>query len=224
METRDLSAEGTDSWGERWLARLRRELNPAQFQFATATDPVILGLAGPGSGKTRALVYRTAHLIENGTPPERILLLTFTNKAAEEMKERLEKLLGFWPRELWAGTFHSIGARILRRHATLFERSSNFTILDDDDSRQTFKQLVHSLSQSLGEEERNLLIKRGMLGRVISQARNSELSIKDVLAESFPYRIEFLELVENLAEAYAQKKKESNAFDFDLFEAMNVFK
>ena len=68
METRDLSAEGTDSWGERWLARLRRELNPAQFQFATATDPVILGLAGPGSGKTRALVYRTAHLIENGTP------------------------------------------------------------------------------------------------------------------------------------------------------------
>jgi len=92
-----------------WSERLRCELNEAQFKFATADDAVILGLAGPGSGKTRALVYRAAHLIKCGVPPGEILLLTFTNKAAEEMKERLSKLLGSWPEGLWAGTFHSIG-------------------------------------------------------------------------------------------------------------------
>ncbi|MEW5785815.1 MAG: ATP-dependent helicase [Bacillota bacterium] len=215
MGKQHISDQDSDPRAEKWLARLRRELNPAQFQFATAVEPVILGLAGPGSGKTRALVYRTAHLIESGIPPERVLLLTFTNKAAEEMKDRLKSLLGFWPQELWAGTFHSIGARILRRHALLVERNSSFTILDDDDNRQLLKQLVNSLSRSLGEEERSLLLKRGLLARVISQARNSDLTVKEVLAESYPFRLEYLELVQNLAEMYAQKKRESNALDFD---------
>ncbi len=198
-----------------WLERLRREMNQAQYTFATASDPVILGLAGPGSGKTRALVYRAAHLVKSGVPPEQILLLTFTNKAAEEMKDRLKKLLGFWPQELWAGTFHSVGARILRRYASLTGRSSNFTILDDDDSRGLLKQLINSLSQSLGEEEKNLLIKRGFLARMISQARNSSLTIKEVMEEVYSYRMEYLELVENLAALYEQNKRESNAFDFD---------
>ncbi|HOL17930.1 MAG TPA: ATP-dependent helicase [Bacillota bacterium] len=200
---------------EAWLARLRREVNQAQYTFATAPDPVILGLAGPGSGKTRALVYRAAHLVKSGVAPEEILLLTFTNKAAEEMKERLKRLLGFWPQELWAGTFHSIGARILRRHAALTGRSSNFTILDEDDSRSLFKQLVSEFSPGLGEEEKNLLLKRGFLERVLSQARNSGLTIKEVMEEDYYYRIEYLELVQNLAALYEQKKKEINAFDFD---------
>jgi len=200
---------------EDWLKQLRRETNQAQYTFATAVDPVILGLAGPGSGKTRALVYRAAHLIMSGTPPEKILLLTFTNKAAEEMKERLKRLLGFWPQELWAGTFHSIGARILRRHASFAGRSSSFTILDDDDSKALLKQLVKSLSRNLGEEEKNLLIKRGLLARIISQARNSGLTIKEVMEEYFYYRMEYLELVQNLAALYEQSKLTSNAFDFD---------
>lgn len=198
-----------------WLDRLRREMNQAQYTFATALDPVILGLAGPGSGKTRALVYRAAHLVKSGVSPEQILLLTFTNKAAEEMKDRLKRLLGFWPQELWAGTFHSIGARILRHHASLAGRGGNFTILDDDDSRGLLKQLVNSLSQSLGEEEKNLLLKRGLLPRIISQARNSSLTVKEVMEEVYYYRIDYLELVQNLAGLYEQKKRESNAFDFD---------
>jgi DNA helicase II / ATP-dependent DNA helicase PcrA len=208
----DSLPEGAD---RPWLERLQQELNPAQFEFATAGSTMILGLAGPGSGKTRALVYRTAHLIKSGVPPEEILLLTFTNKAAEEMKERLKTLLGFWPQGLWAGTFHSIGARILRRHAALAGRSSNFTILDDDDSRAVFKQLVGSLSRSLLEEERNLLLKRGLLSRIISQARNSSLTIKEVMEEDYAFRLEYLELVQNLADLYAGQKRESNAFDFD---------
>jgi len=198
-----------------WLERLRRELNAAQFRFATAGDDVILGLAGPGSGKTRALVYRAAHLVKSGIPPHQILLLTFTNKAAEEMKERLSALLGSWPEGLWAGTFHSIGARILRRHAPLVRRQSNFTILDEDDSRSIFRQLTGTLSHALDEEERRLLLKRGLLGRIISRARNSGLTIREVMEDEYTFGLDYIPLMEKLALLYEQKKEESNAFDFD---------
>lgn len=198
-----------------WLERLKHELNPAQYEFATAEDEAILGLAGPGSGKTRALVYRCAHLVKGGVAPEQILLLTFTNKAAEEMKERLKKLLGFWPRELWAGTFHSTGARILRRYAHLAGRRANFTILDEEDSRNLLKQIAAGRSTRLDEDERALLFKRGLLARIISQARNSALPIAEVIREYYPYRLAYVELVEELAGLYAQKKEASNAFDFD---------
>ncbi len=196
-----------------WIERLQSELNPAQFEFATACDPALLGLAGPGSGKTRALVYRAAHLLKSGVQPEHLLLLTFTNKAAGEMKDRLEGLLGYLPYNLWAGTFHSIGARILRKHAALAGRTPNFSIFDEDDTRITLKQILKSLS--IGEEERKLILQRGLLGRIISQARNSALSIKEVMEEDYPYRLEYLEVIKNTAELYEQKKIESNAFDFD---------
>ncbi len=196
-----------------WLEQLQGELNSEQYEFATADDPALLGLAGPGSGKTRALVYRAAHLIKSGARPEELLLLTFTNKAAGEMKDRLEKLIGFLPHYLWAGTFHSIGARILRSHAHLAGRTPNFTIMDEDDSRLLLKQILASLS--LGDEERKTIMKRGLLGRIISQARNSGLSIKSVMEEDYPYRLEYLEIVTSCAEQYELKKRESNAFDFD---------
>jgi len=196
-----------------WVASLKNELNEAQFEFATSEDPALLGLAGPGSGKTRALIYRAAHLVKCGVRPEELLLLTFTNKAAGEMKDRLENLLGFLPHYLWAGTFHSIGARILRSHAHLAGRTANFTILDEDDSRVMLKQILKSLS--IGDEERKIIMKRGLLGRIISQSRNSGLSIKSVMEEDYPYRLEYLEVVTNTAEQYEQKKRESNAFDFD---------
>lgn len=201
--------------GSDWLERLRRELNQAQFQFATADSAMILGLAGPGSGKTRALVYRAAHLVLSGVAPEKILLLTFTNKAAEEMKERLKVLLGFWPQGLWAGTFHSIGARILRRHAAAVGRQANFTILDDDDSKNLLKQIAAGLVPRLDEDDHKLLIRRGLLGRLISQSRNSDLSIRQVMEEYYPYRLELLDLVEEMSTTYERQKAEANAFDFD---------
>jgi DNA helicase II / ATP-dependent DNA helicase PcrA len=209
------SPDGPAGPSEEWLKRLRRDLNPPQLEFATTQAGAILGLAGPGSGKTRALVYRCAHLLQSVASPDELLLLTFTNKAAEEMKERLKKLLGAWPRDLWAGTFHSTGARILRHHAALVRRSGNFTILDEDDSRAMFKHIINAYSPRLGEEERNVLLKRGLLGRVITQARNSDLAIREVMLEHYPYRLDYLELIEELAGRYAQKKEESNALDFD---------
>ena len=94
-----------------------RELNPQQLAAVTAPPGPALVIAGAGSGKTRTLTYRVAYLLEQGIPAERILLLTFTNKAAGEMMRRIGDLLGHELRSLWGGTFHSIGARILRLHA-----------------------------------------------------------------------------------------------------------
>ncbi len=197
----------------KWLEFLKSELNPQQFEFATTEDPALLGLAGPGSGKTRALIYRAAHLIKCDVQPEELLLLTFTNKAAGEMKERLESLLGFLPRDLWAGTFHSIGSRILRRHAERLERTANFTILDEDDSRSALKQILTTLDVS--DDDRKIIMKRGLLGRIISQSRNSGLTIREVMEEDYPYRLEYLETISQVAGLYEEKKQESNAFDFD---------
>src|SRR5216684_9405697 len=103
------------------------ELNEQQFEAVTATPGPALVIAGAGSGKTRTLTYRVAYLLEQGIPPERILLLTFTNKAAKEMMRRVADLLGQELTSLWGGTFHSIGNRILRQQAPLlgYERDFN---------------------------------------------------------------------------------------------------
>ena len=212
-ESRTFAEE--DELDSGWTEQLRRELNRPQLEFVTAKEAVILGLAGPGSGKTRALVYRAAHLIRCGVPPGKILLLTFTNKAAEEMKGRLQQLLGSWPGGLWAGTFHSFGAQLLRRHASLVQRKSNFTIMDEDDSRAMLRRLAAGLPHSLEEEERRLLFRRGLLGQMISRSRNSQLSLREVVLDDYPFSFEHLTLIEELASLYEQEKEKANAFDFD---------
>ena len=111
------------------------ELNPIQRQAVETTDGPVLIVAGPGSGKTRVLTYRIAHLINKGAAPWNILTLTFTNKAAREMKERIEKVVGTKANNVWAGTFHSVFARILRVEAEKIGYPSNFTIYDTDDSK-----------------------------------------------------------------------------------------
>src|SRR6202034_1398853 len=116
-----------------------RELNPQQLAAVTAPPGPALVIAGAGSGKTRTLTYRVAYLLEQGIPPDRILLLTFTNKAAGEMMRRVSDLIGTELRTLWGGTFHSIGARVLRSHADALGYQRDFTILDRDDAKDLIK-------------------------------------------------------------------------------------
>src|SRR6266404_4512432 len=111
------------------------ELNAQQHAAVTAPPGPSLVIAGAGSGKTRTLTYRVAYLLEQGIPPDRILLLTFTNKAAKEMMRRVGDLLGQELPALWGGTFHSIGSRILRQHANLLGFQRDFTILDREDAK-----------------------------------------------------------------------------------------
>lgn len=118
------------------------ELNPEQLQVVTETEGPLLVLAGAGSGKTRSIIFRCAHLLRNlNVPPWNILVVTFTNKAARELQDRLEKLLNFPVRSLWVGTFHSICSRILRVEAAHLPFGSNFSIYDDDAQKSLLKKI-----------------------------------------------------------------------------------
>ena len=121
-------------------------LNPEQREAVQHGDGPLLVLAGAGSGKTRVLTVRAARLIEEeGIPPERLLAVTFTNKAASEMRERIAGLLGQRPRGMWTGTFHSVAARLLRREAEHLDRDHNFTIYDQDDSLRAVKRAMEEV-------------------------------------------------------------------------------
>src|ERR1044071_1583671 len=119
-----------------------RELNEQQLAAVTAPPGPALVIAGAGSGKTRTLTYRVAYLLEQGIPPDRVLLLTFTNKAAGEMMRRVADLLGHELSALWGGTFHSIGNRVLRLHAKLLGFERDFSIMDRDDAKHLISTCV----------------------------------------------------------------------------------
>jgi len=122
------------------------ELNDVQRKAVETVDGPVMVIAGPGSGKTRVLTYRIAHLINVGVAPWQILALTFTNKAAREMKERIEKVVGPKAQKVWAGTFHSLFARILRREAHHLGYPNDFTIYDTDDSKSVIKEVLKQMS------------------------------------------------------------------------------
>lgn len=122
------------------------QLNESQREAAACTEGPVMIIAGAGSGKTRTLTYRIAYLISQGVDPFNILALTFTNKAAAEMKERIMKLVGSEARNIWMGTFHSVFARILRSEANKLGYINTFTIYDNDDSKSAIKQIVKALN------------------------------------------------------------------------------
>src|SRR5271167_1592207 len=119
-----------------------KELNEQQHAAVTAPPGPALVIAGAGSGKTRTLIYRVAYLLENGIAPNEILLVTFTNKAAREMLERVSSLLPNDTAGLWGGTFHSIGNRMLRRHAAAAGFQNGFSIMDREDQQDMLESVV----------------------------------------------------------------------------------
>ena len=161
-----------------------RELNPQQLAAVTAPPGPALVIAGAGSGKTRTLTYRVAYLLEQGIPADRILLLTFTNKAAGEMMRRVSDLLGQELPSLWGGTFHSIGARILRSHADLLGYQRDFTILDRDDA----KDLIKACIADAGIETKGTHFpKPEVLNEIFSLAVNTHQAVEELLDAQFSY-------------------------------------
>ncbi|PIQ20531.1 MAG: ATP-dependent DNA helicase, partial [Cytophagales bacterium CG18_big_fil_WC_8_21_14_2_50_42_9] len=145
-------------------------LNDSQRQAVEQTEGPVMIIAGAGSGKTRVLTYRIAHLIAKGVDPFNILSLTFTNKAAREMRERIEKVVGGEAKNIWMGTFHSVFARILRAEAPKIGYPSSFTIYDTDDSKTLIRNIVKEMSLD------DKLYKPGMVLGRISAAKNKLIS------------------------------------------------
>ena len=188
------------------------KLNEPQRQAVTRTDGPVMIIAGAGSGKTRVLTFRIAHLLQKGVDPFSILSLTFTNKAAREMRNRIENLVGAAARSLWMGTFHSVFARILRQEAERLGYPSNFTIYDTDDS----KSLIKSILKEMNLDDKTY--KPGMvLGRIsmaknnlitaASYYQNEELNQQDKNAN----RPKFAEIFK----AYTDRCFRAGAMDFD---------
>ena len=188
---------------EEWLAAL----NPEQREAVRHFEGPILVLAGAGSGKTRVLTTRIAHLIhEFGVDPASILAVTFTNKAAGEMRERVRGLLGREPGGMWIGTFHSIGARLLRRHAEALGWSSSFSIYDADASLAEIKRTMDRLNISQKKWH-----PKGIRSS-ISDAKNRlipPVEYEKLAADAFS------RVVAQVFPAYQAALKDQNAFDFD---------
>ena len=188
------------------------ELNEQQYAAVAAAPGPILVIAGAGSGKTRTLTYRVAYLLENGVDPRNILLLTFTNKAARQMLDRVANLLPVDASGLWGGTFHSIGNRMLRRHGSALGFSSGFTILDREDQ----KDLIDTVVASSGINPKEIRFPKGdVLADIFSFTVNTERTIEELLAEKFPYFLPLVEQIRDVHARYERKKKATNSMDFD---------
>jgi DNA helicase II / ATP-dependent DNA helicase PcrA len=189
-----------------------RELNEQQHAAVTALPGPALVIAGAGSGKTRTLIYRVAYLLEQGIPPDRILLLTFTNKAAKEMMRRVSDVLGSDLSALWGGTFHSIGNRILRRHAETLGFRPDFTILDREDAKELLKACLDSANIDVKETR---FPKPEVLAEIFSFAANTQRSTSDVLASEFDYFDSLAQQIDDVQQRFARRKRDTNVMDFD---------
>src|SRR5438105_1630769 len=188
------------------------ELNEQQLAAVTAPPGPLLVIAGAGSGKTRTLTYRVAYLLENGIDPRNILLLTFTNKAARQMLDRVANLLPVDASGLWGGTFHAIGNRMLRRHGRALSYSSGFTIMDREDQ----KDLLNSVVASAGIDPKEIRFPKGdVLAEIFSFVVNTETPMEELLGEKFPYFLPLLDKIKDVHARYEKKKKAINSMDFD---------
>ena len=186
-------------------------LNPEQCAAATAGDGPLLVLAAAGTGKTRTLVHRVAYLIEQGVSPDRILLLTFTNRAAREMLERAEKVVGPAVSSIWSGTFHSICARLLRRYGNAIGYESSFQILDEDDQ----KKLIADIIKANVKEPKDFP-KKEIVAKMISEAANEQKPVAFIAARWQTKAAGFEpEQIETIANFYTARKQELGAMDFD---------
>ena len=202
------------------VKEILESLNEAQRAAVVHTKGPVMVIAGAGSGKTRVLTYRIAYLLEKGADPFNILALTFTNKAAKEMKERITKLVGGEARNVWMGTFHAIFARVLRVDGHLLGYPSNFTIYDTDDSKSMIKGILKEMGLESKVYEPNYILHRissskSNLLSAAEYASNAEVQMQDKAAGK--------PLTGEIFMKYNNKLKRNSAMDFDdLLYNMNI--
>ena len=197
-------------------------LNDVQRQAVEQTDGPVLVVAGPGSGKTRVLTYRIAHLINTKVPPWEVLALTFTNKAAREMKERISKVVGDQANQVWAGTFHSIFSRILRYEADKIGYNSNFTIYDTDDTKSVLNAILKEMH--LDPKTYSVNSVRSRISSAKSNLITPKLYERDNSLLEQDRRSQ-MPMIHKIYTAYVNRCKKSNAMDFDdlLFRLFELF-
>lgn len=194
------------------MSKYLETLNPPQREAVLHTDGPLMIIAGAGSGKTRVLTFRIAHLLEKGVDPHNILALTFTNKAAAEMRHRIEKLIGPDARSLWMGTFHSVFSKILRIEADRIGYPSNFTIYDTDDA----KSLIRSILKEMQLDDK--VYKVGQVLSRISGAKNRLISPAAYARDPYLLEGDAMANKPRMAEIYAEYNRrlfKAGAMDFD---------
>src|SRR5215204_3704027 len=195
------------------LTRYKSELNEEQFHVVTAPPKASLVVAGAGSGKTRTITYRVAYLIEQGVSPQRILLATFTNRAAREMLRRVESLTGNQNvHRIWGGTFHRIANMMLRRHATSIGYDSNFSILDSEDARDL---IALCIEDAAIDTKAKRFPKPEVVQDIISYANNTDTPIDDIVIDKYPYFEPLIPQIKRVDQIYMLRKRERNVMDYD---------
>ncbi|MBF0495464.1 MAG: ATP-dependent helicase [Deltaproteobacteria bacterium] len=188
-----------------------KELNESQYEAVFFQDGPCLVIAGAGSGKTRALVYRVARMVEDGVPPNNILLLTFTRRSAQEMLNRAGQLIDHELSDVSGGTFHATANACLRRYSHAIGLPPNFVILDQADMESAISQFKPSMSR----ESKVRLPKTRTVVQIVSKCRNLSLSLNDVLKKEFPQFFPVLDQLETIYDQYARYKRDSGLLDYD---------
>ena len=183
------------------------DLNEQQLAAVSSPPGPSLVIAGAGSGKTRTLTYRVAYLLDRGIDPRNILLLTFTNKASKEMLERVRSLVPRDVSEMWGGTFHSVGNRILRRHAEEIGFTKSFSIMDRDDQKSLMNTVI---AECEIDTTARRFPKPDVLISIFSLIENTGIALEELLEDRYPYFEEWAEEAR-----YRVKKRQINSMDFD---------
>ena len=187
-------------------------LNASQLKAVMCREGPVLVIAGAGSGKTRTLVYRVARLVETGVPPESILLLTFTRKAAGEMLERAARLTDERCRFVSGGTFHSLAHKVLRWAAQSLGLDNTFTILDRSDREEVIQSLVQDMNIDKGAIR---FPKRATLANILSKAANLECGVEPLMEEEYAQFLEYAPQLKKLQALYGAYKKDNRLMDYD---------
>jgi DNA helicase-2/ATP-dependent DNA helicase PcrA len=191
----------------------RRALNDEQYAAVTAPPGPVLVLAGAGSGKTRTLTYRVAWLLSQGVPPSDILLLTFTNKAAKEMLQRVEELTSVPGYRFWGGTFHHIGHKILRANSEVVGLERSFTILDAEEAEHFLRDTVEEVDKGFFKNKEHP--RPGVLFSIFSLARNTCIPLAETISRYYPHHEYLIETLAPFPAAYRRRKLAQQVTDYD---------